>query len=77
MIEAKKLAYADMLRYDADPRFAKVPGGGDALEGLRRSACQADRSRARRMQRAGRHAARHRHGTTYLSVVDATGTWFR
>jgi len=25
MIEAKKLAYADMLRYDADPNVAKVP----------------------------------------------------
>ncbi|MDB5368355.1 MAG: gamma-glutamyltransferase [Rhodospirillales bacterium] len=28
MIEAKKLAYADMLRYDADPRFAKIPTEG-------------------------------------------------
>ena len=28
MIEAKKLAYADMIRYDADPRFAKIPVAG-------------------------------------------------
>ena len=25
MIEAKKLAYADMLRYVGDPRFSRVP----------------------------------------------------
>lgn len=30
MIEAKKIAYADMIRYDADPKFAKIP-----VEGLR------------------------------------------
>ena len=28
MIEAKKLAYADMIRYDADPQFAKIPVDG-------------------------------------------------
>ena len=28
MIEAKKLAYADMLRYVADPRYSKVPVAG-------------------------------------------------
>ena len=27
-IEAKKLAYADMIRYVGDPRFAKVPVPG-------------------------------------------------
>jgi gamma-glutamyltranspeptidase / glutathione hydrolase len=25
MIEAKKLAYADMLRYVGDPHFSKIP----------------------------------------------------
>ena len=33
MIEAKKLAYADMLRYVGDPRFSKVPVGADARQG--------------------------------------------
>jgi gamma-glutamyltranspeptidase/glutathione hydrolase len=28
MIEAKKLAYADMLRYVADPRYSKIPVAG-------------------------------------------------
>ena len=40
MIEAKKLAYADMLRYVADPKFAKVAGAADAEQGAR------DRARA-------------------------------
>ena len=35
MIEAKKLAYADMQRYVADPRFSEVPVGGDAEQGVR------------------------------------------
>src|SRR5437899_4703943 len=28
MIEAKKLAYADIAQYDADPKFAKIPVAG-------------------------------------------------
>ena len=35
-IEAKKLAYADMLRYIADPRFANVPVTALISQGLRR-----------------------------------------
>ena len=35
MIEAKKLAYADMQRYVADPRFSDVPVERDAQQGLR------------------------------------------
>ena len=40
MIEAKKLAYADMIRYDADPRFAKIP-----VEGLRSKEFAATRAK--------------------------------
>ena len=35
MIEAKKLAYADMARYVGDPRFGPVPVPRDAVEGSR------------------------------------------
>ena len=73
MIEAKKLAYADMQRYDADPRFATVP-------------VAAMRSKAFSLQRAQRvdplratcdvdpgMPTSTDNGTTYLSVVDRDG----
>ena len=73
MIEAKKLAYADMQRFDADPRFANIPVG-------------AMRSKAYAAARAKLINAGHAictvsagappgtdHGTTYLSVVDRDG----
>ena len=77
MIEAKKLAYADMLRYVADPRFAAVPMP-DLL------------SKAHATERAGlinAHAAASSvepsvldgltnstgRDTIYLSVIDAEG----
>jgi gamma-glutamyltranspeptidase/glutathione hydrolase len=73
MIEAKKLAYADMARYDADPRFAKIP-----VEGLRSKAFARERARLIDAERAncgvgpGTPPVTDK-GTTYLSVVDREG----
>jgi gamma-glutamyltranspeptidase/glutathione hydrolase len=73
MIEAKKLAYADMARYDADPRFAKIP-----VEGLRSKAFARERARLIDAERAncgvgpGAPPVTDK-GTTYLSVVDREG----
>jgi gamma-glutamyltranspeptidase/glutathione hydrolase len=73
MIEAKKIAYADMLRYDADPRFAKIP-----VEGLNSKAFAAERAklidptRANCSVPAGTPPGTD-NGTTYLSVVDKDG----
>jgi len=74
MIEAKKLAYADMLRYVADPKFARVPVAGMLSK-------EYARERARRIdpQKANCEVA---HGTPpgaggdtiYLSVVDREGS---
>jgi gamma-glutamyltranspeptidase/glutathione hydrolase len=73
MIEAKKLAYADMARYDADPKFAKIP-----VEGLRSKAFARERAKLIDPARAncgvgpGTPTVTDK-GTTYLSVVDREG----
>lgn len=73
MIEAKKLAYADMQRYDADPRFAKIP-----VNGLLSKTYAAERARfidparANCTVGAGTPSGTD-NGTTYLSVVDKDG----
>lgn len=73
MIEAKKIAYADMIRYDADPRFAKIP-----VDGLKSKEYAAARSKlinpehASCGQMAGKPPGTD-NGTTYLSVVDRDG----
>ena len=73
MIEAKKLAYADMARYDADPKFAKIP-----IEGLRSKAFARERAKLIDPARAncgvgpGTPTVTDK-GTTYLSVVDREG----
>lgn len=73
MIEAKKIAYADMIRFNADPHFAKIP-----VEGLRSKefaktrAALIDAAKANCKVEAG-VPPNTDNGTTYLSVVDREG----
>ena len=73
MIEAKKLAYADMQRYDADPRFAKVP-----VEVMRSKSYAAERAKLISATSAACNvsagpAGATDNGTTYISAVDHEG----
>ncbi len=85
MIEAKKLAYADMRRYDGDPRFSAVP-----VEAMRSKAYAKMRAQLINPMRAtcdvsagapamtsndsdADYDFRTDNGTTYLSVVDREG----
>jgi gamma-glutamyltranspeptidase / glutathione hydrolase len=77
MIEAKKLAYADLLRYVGDPRFAAVPVAAMLDKG--RAAARArliDQSKARcRVEPSELAGVTDMQGndTIYLSVVDRDG----
>jgi len=70
-IEAMKLAYSDLRRYDADPRFSPVP-----VEGLlsktyaRKRAALIDPKKANCKVEAGQPMSGE---TTYLTVVDREG----
>jgi gamma-glutamyltranspeptidase/glutathione hydrolase len=69
-IEAMKLAYADLYRYNADPRFAKVPVKGLlAKDYAQQRAKQIDPGKANCDTQYGTPAS----DTTYLSVVDRDG----
>jgi gamma-glutamyltranspeptidase/glutathione hydrolase len=74
MIEAKKLAYADMLRYVADPKFSRVP-----VEGMLSKDYAARRAKLINMARAncnvppGEPSFPQAGDTIYLSVVDRDG----
>ncbi|HEU4416719.1 MAG TPA: gamma-glutamyltransferase, partial [Candidatus Angelobacter sp.] len=70
-IEAMKLAYADLYRYNADPRFAKVPVRGllDGAYAAQRAAL-IDPAKANCNPGAGKPSTSD---TTYLAVVDKDG----
>jgi gamma-glutamyltranspeptidase/glutathione hydrolase len=70
-IEAMKLAYADLGRYNADPRFAKIPVKGIlSKEYARERAKLIDPGKANCEVAAGMPPTSD---TTYLSVVDRDG----
>jgi gamma-glutamyltranspeptidase/glutathione hydrolase len=73
MIEAKKLAYADMIRYNADPKFANIPVDGMKSKIFAESrVALIDIGAATCSVEAGVPPGTD-NGTTYLSVVDREG----
>jgi len=73
MIEAKKLAYADMQRHVGDPRFSNIPVEEMLSKAYaRRRAELIDPQRAAESVDAGPLPA-HGGDTTYLGAVDAAG----
>ncbi len=70
-IEAMKLAYSDLYRYNADPRFAKVPVKGLlAADYAKQRASLIDPAKANCTPASGSPA---RSDTTYLAAVDKDG----
>jgi gamma-glutamyltranspeptidase / glutathione hydrolase len=70
-IEAMKLAYADLYRYDADPRFAKVP-----VKGLLSKEYAQERAKGIHSDKANCEVAAGTpptSDTTYLTAVDREG----
>jgi len=77
MIEAKKLAYADMITYDGDPRFTPVPVKDmlskdlaterAKLISMDHAACQVVPSQI------AEHLNAHGNSTIYLSTIDKDG----
>jgi gamma-glutamyltranspeptidase/glutathione hydrolase len=73
MIEAKKLAYADLLRYACDPKFTRVPVAGLLSKDYARERARLiDMARAQDQVEPGRPPGIGT-DTTYLCVVDEEG----
>jgi gamma-glutamyltranspeptidase/glutathione hydrolase len=74
MIEAKKLAYADLQRYVADQKFSKVPVAGMlSKEYAEQRAKLIDMANANCNVSAGEPSFSTKGDTTYLTVVDKDG----
>lgn len=73
MIEAKKLAYADMQRYVADPRFAAVPVAAMLNKEFARTRAGLIDSTRSAAAVAAAELPVHAGDTTYLSAVDRDG----
>jgi gamma-glutamyltranspeptidase/glutathione hydrolase len=74
MIEAKKLAYADMYRYVADQKFSRVPVAGMlSKDYAAQRAKRIDMAKANCEVGPGEPAIPAQGDTTYLSVVDRDG----
>jgi gamma-glutamyltranspeptidase/glutathione hydrolase len=72
-IEAQKLAYADLQRYVADPRFAKVPVDGMLSLGYARQRAKLINPRKANCEVAPGQPLPGAGETIYLSVVDRDG----
>jgi gamma-glutamyltranspeptidase / glutathione hydrolase len=74
MIEAKKLAYADMYRYVADPKFSQVPVQGMlSKEYAEQRAALIDTAKANCNVLPGEPPLPTKGDTTYLTVIDSEG----
>jgi gamma-glutamyltranspeptidase / glutathione hydrolase len=76
MIEAKKLAYADLLRYVGDPRHSKIPV--DAMTSketaiARAKMIQADRANCEPLPAELNERTRTGNDTIYMSAIDREG----
>ena len=77
MIEAKKLAYADLIKYVGDPRFSKIPVNEMLSKDLakkRAALINPDRAACHVLpSKLAEHLASIGRDTTYLSVIDQDG----
>lgn len=74
LIEAKKLAYADLIKFVADPKFTTIPVSGMLSKSYAaQRAKQIDMAKANCSVTSGEPSFSPKGDTTYLTVVDKDG----